>query len=345
MNMEKVPFNDFLIAEISKTSAKATLLKFLRYKQELITEDEINIHWMIRFSEFLDERNLTPNSKKLYVSIMHSIMRKAKRREYAIPLNIEESVIETRVKKEASESIYLTADELKRIEDYEPVGTQAIFAWGMFLACAYTGCRISDGQILTMNNVHDGELNYTSIKTKITSRLPAHPKLEKWLSISGFHHYDEDSIRGIVGREMKIICENVGIVEMITIFRRGERVTEPKWKLVSSHTARKSFATNMLLDGYTIEQISKMMGHSSIEMTNRYICISHSDRMAGTFSYLAPEKKDELFVRLESILNLGLTIDIAEKSLIIAGVSKQEVERVKNKYNLSLQNNILQEVN
>lgn len=327
-----IPFNDFLKTEIAKTSAKATLLKFLNYKQT-ITEEDININWMVRFSEFLDDRNLIANSKRLYLTIMHGVLRKAIRRGYDLKIDLSDSVTETKVKKEASEAVYLDANELKLIELYEPDGIQEEFTKSVFLVCAYTGCRISDSQILSENNIHNSELTYTSEKTKITSRLKAHPSLEKWFKTTKFHKYDEDSVRVIINRDIKEICRKLGIDSMTTVYRRGERVTEPKYMLVTSHTARRSFATNMLLDGYTIEQISKMMGHTTIEMTMRYLCVSHTDRIAGTFSYLNPNKEDELYVRFAAIMKFGLPLDAAKQALMIAGVPSQDVERVANKFN------------
>ena len=49
-----------------------------------------------------------------------------------------------------------------------------------------------------------------------------------------------------------------------------------KYRFVSSHTGRRSFATNLSKKGVPLEQIAVMMGHTSngmpnIQMTQRYI--------------------------------------------------------------------------
>lgn len=46
---------------------------------------------------------------------------------------------------------------------------------------------------------------------------------------------------------------------------------EVSWKFISSHTARRSFATNLYLRGGDLYMISKLMGHSSVTMTEGYI--------------------------------------------------------------------------
>ena len=55
------------------------------------------------------------------------------------------------------------------------------------------------------------------------------------------------------------------------IFHKGEDVVGEKWQFVTSHTARKSFATNVYLRCRDIFLISKYMGHSSVDMTATYI--------------------------------------------------------------------------
>ena len=47
---------------------------------------------------------------------------------------------------------------------------------------------------------------------------------------------------------------------------------EPKWKLVGSHTARRTFATNNLLKGIKTSEIRRATGHKSESAFEKYIC-------------------------------------------------------------------------
>lgn len=68
------------------------------------------------------------------------------------------------------------------------------------------------------------------------------------------------------------ICEYVGIDDKVRLYRRGGYQEGKKYEFVTSHTARKSFASNLYLRGCDIYSISKMLGHSSVEMTaSKYI--------------------------------------------------------------------------
>ena len=60
------------------------------------------------------------------------------------------------------------------------------------------------------------------------------------------------------------------------MFKAGKEETGKKYRFVSSHTGRRSFATNLSKKGVPLEQIAVMMGHTSngmpnIQMTQRYI--------------------------------------------------------------------------
>lgn len=50
-------------------------------------------------------------------------------------------------------------------------------------------------------------------------------------------------------------------------------------KQVSTHTARHTFATLMLANGVSIENVAKMLGHSDTKMTRHYAQILDSSIM------------------------------------------------------------------
>lgn len=329
---QKQPFHEFFLDAVANTPAKSVINLFVKYKRTPITEDEIDINWVVRFSEYLEERGSSANTKRLYTGILRAALKRAKRRGYDIKLDFEDAAAETRVKPEASEAIFLNVDEIKLIESYKPTGKLDKFARSMFLICAYTGCRASDAFILSENNFTSGELNYTSIKTKQTARLPLHPLVPSLVDDIKGKVYDEDSVRTIIASEMKKICERVGITELVTLYRRGERMTKPKFQMVGSHTARKSFATNMLLDGYSLEQVSRMMTHSDTKMTMKYICISYTDEIVGNKTYLQYSPVDKVFEQFLAIIEIGLEGWQVRANMRIMGVSESEIDRVSQKY-------------
>lgn len=69
------------------------------------------------------------------------------------------------------------------------------------------------------------------------------------------------------------------------IFRKGKYEVGEKWKFVASHTARRSFATNLAELDVPLVQIAKRMGHNDVKMTMRYIVgtISRLEDKANEF--------------------------------------------------------------
>lgn len=66
---------------------------------------------------------------------------------------------------------------------------------------------------------------------------------------------------------------------LITQTKGGKRVTETfkKWELITTHTARRSFASNAYLMGVPTISIMKITGHRTEKSFLKYIKISQED--------------------------------------------------------------------
>jgi site-specific recombinase XerD len=76
---------------------------------------------------------------------------------------------------------------------------------------------------------------------------------------------------------IKEMCLMAGITDdVIMTSMRGRRVDEvmPKYKLMSSHTARRTFITLALEAGMRAETVMKMSGHKSMTSFKKYINIT-----------------------------------------------------------------------
>lgn len=76
---------------------------------------------------------------------------------------------------------------------------------------------------------------------------------------------------------LKIIAEKAGLNDKVTITHSNGGIHTPykypKYQLVSTHTARRSFATNMMLEGVPIAQIMLITGHKTQDSFFKYIKI------------------------------------------------------------------------
>ncbi|MDY0085926.1 MAG: tyrosine-type recombinase/integrase, partial [Bacteroidales bacterium] len=78
-----------------------------------------------------------------------------------------------------------------------------------------------------------------------------------------------------------LVCEKAGLTEVVSASKTRAGATEtavvPKYSLVTVHTARRSFATNLYLAGMDIMSIKKMTGHHTEKSFLKYIRVSEEE--------------------------------------------------------------------
>jgi integrase len=181
---------------------------------------------------------------------------------------------------EDAETIYLSEDELLKIR-YTTLPSQALEnVRDIFLLACYTGVRSQDYQKLNNLNLIQG--NMLKVRTEKTDEeviIPLHPVaesiLEKYngrpriISNQKFNTYIKD------------VCKLAGIVEDTTLTRTvgGKRIatTKPKYECVSSHTARRSFATNAYKAGVPTLAIMAITGHRTEKVFLKYVKVTKQE--------------------------------------------------------------------
>lgn len=165
---------------------------------------------------------------------------------------------------------YLTESELKKFAD-APVHTKKqLLAKHLFLICAYTGLRVSDAMNLTPENVVDGNLHYVAQKTKKAGAIPLKEGLAERILWIAEHPFLSISVKSY-NEAVRKMCKDAGIDDEIVVLKAGKEMRGPKWKFVSSHTARISTASCLNKRGVPIGDICKLLQHSGTAMTERYI--------------------------------------------------------------------------
>lgn len=187
------------------------------------------------------------------------------------------------VKNDVSEQIFLTDDELKSIISFSPdTKTEATVQQQFILSCLI-GARHGDIVKLTEKNIRDGYVCYVSEKTKIKTQVPVSVIVEKiltgYFSNNTTTIFKNDCFEKMAYRNkvsdttfnetLRTICRSCDIDEEITLYKRGEYITAPKWKFASSHLGRRTCATLLYIHGCDIYSISRILAHASVEMTSQ----------------------------------------------------------------------------
>lgn len=145
-----------------------------------------------------------------------------------------------------------------------------------FLVGAFTALRYQDNNILSNLKHTDQVIRKRNQKTGKMTSIPMHPVIREILK-----RRDNKLPLAIsntkLNKAIKLVCRLAGLTDIIevSITKGGERVyrQEPEWKLVSTHTMRRSACTNMYLAGVPIPIIMVFSGHTKVAMFMKYIRI------------------------------------------------------------------------
>ena len=234
---------------------------------------------LYEYRDDLENDGYSDNTRKKYMSDVKTRLDRAKDCGVEFPANNYAKIL--RGKKGTHTSIYLTKtelDELGHVEAYTEVEKSALV---YFLLSAYTGCRFSDVTQLSLSNIiwtdrpctsggtrKVEEIFYVSQKSSTPTYVTLKPIVKDLLRIP-----IEPISNNRANQVLPSLCERAGITSMAKVVKADKSVEGRKCDFVTTHIARKSFATNVHISGESLRNVSQMMGHASIEITsNTYIC-------------------------------------------------------------------------
>ena len=168
-----------------------------------------------------------------------------------------------RVKNKELPPIYLSEEEIELIETVELEHDYLRNARNSLLISCYTAQRVSDFKRNTVKNIRYVKgipyLDFVQKKTGAPVSLPLHPTVMRIIKDGG-GEFPRAISNDKYNDYIKKVCKHAGIedevqgsmAEVIRV-KRGDRMVNvtrkkhgvfAKWKLVSSHIGRRSFATN-----------------------------------------------------------------------------------------------------
>lgn len=186
---------------------------------------------------------------------------------------------------ELTDKIYLSEAEIKAIYEYkyELFSTIDTVRDRFILACC-TGLRFGDYDQLRESNIfknqHGEFVRTKSTKTSVLAVIPLN-----WMAKAILAKYNYNLPEMITNEKfndyLKVIGEDAKLTQEIKISIRkdGKQTTETKkkWELIQSHTARRSFATNLFLAEYPSAEIMKITGHKTEHEFLKYIRASSEE--------------------------------------------------------------------
>ncbi|GAC1416509.1 MAG: site-specific integrase [Flavisolibacter sp.] len=269
----------------STVQTYVTTINHLKDYQQLykrsIYFDSIDLLFYNQYTEYLIKvLKLSSNSVGKNIQVIKLIMNEAV--ELGLCKNIAYKSKRFLTIREKSDSIYLEKKELQEMEELDLSNHPKLEnVRDLFLIGCYTGLRYSDYSTIKPDYIKNGYLEITQTKTGAPVIIPLHDvilkilnrnngRLPKSISIQKNNEYLKE-----IGA--KIPSLKVAFVKTITKEGIKKQTTFQKWEMITSHTARRSFATNEYLAGTPSLTIMAITGHKTEKSFLRYIKLTSSE--------------------------------------------------------------------
>lgn len=177
--------------------------------------------------------------------------------------------------------MWLTADDLAALAS-AVLPAHLVRVRDVLLFCCYTGLRYSDVWALQPGNLHEWNggrvLRLVQTKTRTTVSIylteAAGAIIDKYAGDGERARLLPVLANQVMNRHLKQVGKYTGLTAPVVLAERvaGQMVKKsvPKYELLTSHTARHTFATQSLLRGMPVEVLQKVMGHAKIQTTLLY---------------------------------------------------------------------------
>lgn len=234
--------------------------EFQKERGKDIDFKDIDLEFYYAFVNFLRGKGYKTNTVGEYVRALKTLLSSASSDGINVPQYYRDKRFKAQV--EMSEKTYLTKEEVELIRKVDLSGMSKVYsvARDIFLVGIYTAQRYSDYSVINADNLFyycQGHqmLKIKQKKTGKTVYIPCSARLKEILDRYGSdlpyiwpQHFNA---------YIKVVAEKAGL---------GSKASQ-----ISSHTARRTGATLMYLEGMDFMDIMKITGHSSPNTLKIYI--------------------------------------------------------------------------
>lgn len=279
-----------------RSIAKSTIQVYTRTKNSLkefaheyygyeFDFDAIDQEFYDNYKHFLTiVKNHANNTVGNFIKTLKTILNEAIEQEYTT--NTAHRKRGFIVIKEDTYAVYLNDDELEALYQLDLLDSPSIDrARDLFLLGCYTGLRFSDYNSIKRENFRGEYLNIKTRKTGNTVVIPLHRYVKaimaKYSGVTPNSLPPSMSNAGM-NRLLKILAKKLPMldVEVRTSITKGGKTQTSiakKYDLIVTHTARRSFATNLYKSGLSALTIMNITGHKTEKAFLRYIKVTPTE--------------------------------------------------------------------
>ena len=200
----------------------------------------VDINWLNSYSTFMKSLNYSPSSINKDIQLIKQILRHADNND----INITRNVFNSKSLKTSTITHYLNENELELVFSYKTPNKALENTRRLFLIGATTGLRVSDLMKIKTFNITNGMIELTTTKTSQNIIIPIDPR------VSDFIAEVKPLAHPVFNRNLKKLFKVIGLNEITKGYIKGkdnkrQLGMHPKYKLLTSHSMRRTFATNL----------------------------------------------------------------------------------------------------
>lgn len=252
--------------------------------------EDINLDFHRDFITYCrDKAKLNDNSIGSIISRIKTFCREIEMEGYTVNPQYKSSNFNA--PKNETYDTYLNDDEINKIFNHDFSENERLDnTRDLFIIGLRTGLRVSDFLRIKKENILGNVINITTQKTQQNLTIPIHPQFQEILDKRNGSFPNKISDQKF-NKYIKDVCEEVEIntptfgAKMDEDTKRKVAKIYDKYELISSHTCRRSFATNLFLAGIENSVIMKATGHRSEKQFLAYIKATQDEHIKKLSEY------------------------------------------------------------
>jgi integrase len=250
-------------------------------KKYYLTFDSIDTNFYSKFVAYLNNKKYKLNTVGKYIQVIKTFLTYAKENGYNT--NHYFKTKKFKVHQVPGFSIYLSEAEIQAIyeKDFskEPHLERVR---DLFVVGCWTGLRFSDFTTIQPQNIEGDFLRIKTFKTGENVIIPIHP-LVREIMAKYAGKYPNSLPPAITNQKMNSYLKDISkTVDLLKVevetegVKGGMKFSEKKMKydLITTHTARRSFATNVYKSGFPAIGLMKITGHRTEKSFLLYIKVT-----------------------------------------------------------------------
>jgi integrase len=248
-----------------------------------LTFETLDKSYYHKLDNYMIEKKFSPNNRGKHFKEIKAILREAEDRDISVNSAFHKKSF--KVIRIPADSIHLNETDIKKLLEAEKLTPAQNRLRDIFVMACYTGQRHSDWhQIRKENIINENGVELLRIKQQKgnkTIHLPVHPIVKLLLK-----KYGDISPQVVSNQKFNETLKEIGQKAELGKISIGGNIFEKK-DLLSTHTARRSFATNAYLSrSMQVYEIMNCTGHKSESSFLKYLKLNGMD-----YAKLASESK------------------------------------------------------